>query len=83
LELDIFYIFEFEAEAPQTGIQAEYTPLEIYFYYLLLLVGAGVARAGAARTVSCWSRAAMVAYPQATAEAVLMHLVAAALGICL
>jgi hypothetical protein len=87
LEFDIFYIFEFGAEAPQIGIQAEYTPLEILLLcFLLLLVGAGVAhagvaRAGAARTVDCRSRAAMVACLQATAVAFLTPLLAAALGI--
>jgi hypothetical protein len=82
LELDIFYIFEFGAEASQTGIQVEYTPLEILLlYYLLLLVGAGVARAGATRTVGCRSRAGMVACLQATADAFLTPLLAAALSI--
>jgi hypothetical protein len=55
--------------------------LKFYLYYLLLLVGAGVARAGAARTVGCRSRAAMVACLQATVVAFLAPQLAAALGI--
>jgi hypothetical protein len=51
--------------------------LKFYFYYLLLIVDVEVARAGAARTVGCRGRAAMVACPQAMVEAVLMHLAAA------
>jgi hypothetical protein len=75
-------MFEFGVEAPQTGIQVEYTPLEILIVcFLLLLVGTRVARARAARTIGCWSRAAMVACLQATAVAFLTPLLAAALGI--
>jgi hypothetical protein len=55
LKLDIFYIFELRAEAPQTGIQAEYTPLEILLL-LPILVGAGVASAGGAGAASTAGR---------------------------
>jgi hypothetical protein len=55
--------------------------LKFYFSYLLLLVGAGVAHAGATSTFGCRGIAAMVAYLQATVEAVLMNLAAAALGV--
>jgi hypothetical protein len=80
LELDIFYTIEFEAEALQTGIQAEYRPLE-FLLLLPILLGAEVASAGAARTVGCRSIAAMVACLQATVVAFLTPQLAAALGI--
>jgi hypothetical protein len=60
--------------------------LKSYFYYLLLLVGVGVARdgvphAGAASPIGGRARSDMVACLLATAETVLMNLAAAALGV--
>jgi hypothetical protein len=71
---------------PKLAFKQSIDRLKSYIYYLLLVVGAGVSHARCARVVGAGTgggqaSSAMVATLQAMAEAILMNLAAAALGI--
>jgi hypothetical protein len=80
-----------EQKYPKLVFKRSIDRLKPYIYYLLLVVGAGVARAGCTSAIVAsvggasagggWTSPAMVAGLQATAAAVLTNLAAAALSV--